>query len=537
MIKLTRVGNNIFYEYDKQIEQIAIEHALTIKHDNPYFVESYRKGHWDGLIRFYDKKNESFPFGMIETVVTDLDNAEYQYQIDGVFDVPFIPSSPFKPGDKYQGTTLYQHQVEALQSFYEIKHGIIKVSTRGGKTFIASEAIRQILIDNKDFKILFLVESELLFEQAIDDISAYLKIPKSNFGRIKGEKFEVKQITVAMIQTITNIENYKKRLFEKYKKLLSTLNDNTAITAALKAKKQENKEKIALNHKLEAYFDSINFLIVDECHEFMNEHRVDVIKKIQKVDCVFNLFLSATPFKSENAIGNLNLQKVSGPIIYTIEEKVLKERGVLASDKILLFMFNHDDNKNIDVNDESSYGDYQREVITHNERRNTVLTNVIEILRKLKLKTLVLFIYKKHAFHIQSITGDQFLCSDDKLAVRRSTIKAYLKRKGDVLFASGIFKKGLTLPEVQVLFNAGGGLEQSEVTQKKGRVLGVKGTKTKALIMDFVDVSKYFNVHSLSRIDAYEKSVANPEDIVVFNVEDADFYRDVREFVKEWFEI
>jgi len=536
MIRLTRYGNNISYECENHSERTFIEKSLTVKHDNPYFVPAFRSGHWDGLMRFYDKKMQTFPFGLIETVVTDLDKAGYEYQIDGVFDIPYIPTSKFKSGDKFEGTALHQHQVEALNSFYEIKHGIIKVSTRGGKTYIASEAIRQTLIDFENYNYLFLVESELLFDQAIDDISAYLKISKTTIGKIKGEKIEIKQITIAMIQTISNIDNFKKRLSEKYKKLLTGVKDPNLIKEINFKKRLENKEKIAIKNNLFKYFDSVNFLIVDECHEFSNDNRIEIIQKIQKINCDFNLFLSATPFKSEKPLGNLNLQKVSGPVIYTIHESVLKERGILASDKILLFMFNHDDNKNIDVNDESSYGDYQREVITHNERRNQVLVNVVETCRKLRLKTLVLFIYKKHAHHIQSITGDTFLCSDDKMEVRKSTIKTFLKRKGDVLFASGIFKKGLTLPEVQILFNAGGGLEQSEIIQKKGRVLGVKGTKNKALIIDFIDMSKYFNEHSLSRISVYESSV-KPEDIIVLDAADSDFYKDIKEFLHNWFEI
>lgn len=529
MIHLTRTQGTIYYEFDKQIEQLAIERALTVKHDNPYFSRAYREGHWDGLIRFYDKKNHTFPFGMIETVVTDLENAEYEYQIDGVFDVPYIPSSKFNE-------QLYQHQLEALKAFYEIKHGIIKVSTRGGKTFIASESFRQILIDFPNYVILFLVESELLFDQAISDISGYLKISKNSIGRIKGEKFEPKQITVAMVQTVHSVLNFKKRVQEKYKKILSKLNDNQSIKEANAKRREEIKEKTHFKNRLLDFFKTVNYLTVDECQEFSNDDRIEIIQLIQKENCEWNLFLSATPFKSENAIGNLNLQKVSGPILYTIHEKVLKERGVLASDKILLFLFNHDNNRNIEVNDKSSYGDYQREVITHNERRNSILVNTIELCRKLKLKTLTLFIYKKHAHYIQAITGDKFLCSDDKIEVRKATIKSFLKRIGDVLFASGIFKKGLTLPEVQVLINAGGGLEQSEIIQKKGRVLGVKGTKKKALIIDFIDSSKYFNAHSLSRISVYEESVGI-DNIVVLDTEDKDFYRDLREFLNDWFEI
>ncbi len=532
MIRLSRIGNKVFYEFDKEVERHAVEHALTIKHENPYFAKSYRDGHWDGLIRFYDKKNHTFPFGMITTVVTDLENAEYNYEIDGVFESPFIPSMPFKAGDKHEGTAMHQHQLEALRAFYEIKHGIIKVSTRGGKTWIASQAIEQVTFDYKDCNVLFMVESELLFDQAIDDISGFLKINKKNIGKIKGEVFDIKQITVAMIQTIHSIEIFKDRMLNKYAKKGDTQSAAETYQQLRLEKRRRNKMK----KDLHAYFENVNFLIVDECHEFSNETRIATIERIEKNNCEFILFLSATPFKSEKPMDNLNLQKVSGPVIYEIHEQTLKERGILASDKILLFMFNHDNNKNINVNKDSSYGDYQSEIITNNERRNNILINVVEICRKMKLKTLVLFIYKKHAHQIQAVTGDIFLCSDDKMEVRKNTIKSFLRKKGDALFASGIFKKGLTLPEVEILINAGGGLEQSEIIQKKGRVLGVKGKKTKALIIDFIDMSKYFNEHSLSRIQVYEESVGI-DHITILDTEDVDFYRDVKEFMKDWFEL
>jgi len=525
MVRLTKISGKIHYVCDSEKEQFKVEKSLTVKHDNPYFSPAYKLGKWDGLIRFYDGKARTFPFGMIETVVNDLEIVDIEYQIDGVFDNPFIPSLAFNEN-------LYEHQLEALKMFFDFRHGIVKVSTRGGKTFIASEGIRLITHDIKDILVLFLVESEMLFEQAIDDISKYLKINKKLLGRIKGEVFDPKQITVAMVQTIDSILHFEARAKTRNVKLIekSSEEDLGALNLKLKNAKAEKRKR---KREFDSYMKSVKFLIVDECHEFNGENRIKILKKF---DVDFALYLSATPFKSENRLGNLNLQSISGPVLYTIHEKVLKERGVLATDKILLFAFDHDNNKNIAVDKDSSYGDYQREVITHNERRNQILVNVVEICRKMKLKTLVLFIYKKHAYYINSITGDIFLSGDDKLEYRQSTKKAFLKKKGGVLFASNIFKKGLTLPEVEILINAGGGLEQSEVIQKKGRVLGVKGTKTKALIIDFIDSSKYFNEHSLSRIQVYEESVGI-ENIIVLDTEDGDFYRDIKEFLKGWFEI
>jgi len=101
------------------------------------------------------------------------------------------------------------------------------------------------------------------------------------------------------------------------------------------------------------------------------------------------------------------------------------------------------------------------------------------------------------------------------------------------LLATNIFNKGLTLPEVEVLTNVGGGKEQSLIIQKKGRTLGTTETKKKALTIDFIDVSPYFSEHSLSRIQVYEKEVGI-ENIAIFDSSDEDFYQDLREFIVNW---
>ncbi len=152
----------------------------------------------------------------------------------------------------------------------------------------------------------------------------------------------------------------------------------------------------------------------------------------------------------------------------------------------------------------------------------------------MQLKTLGLFFNKKHGYNISKITGDPFLTGVNDLDEREYIKKVFLDNAGGVLLASNIFNKGITLPDVEVMLNMSGGLEKSSIIQKKGRVLGTTEDKKKALIVDFIDESKYFDEHSISRIEVYEQSVGM-KNIIVLDSEDDDFYPQCREFIKDWF--
>src|ERR1035437_438864 len=298
MLKLVRKGGNVKFEsYNTDIMD-TVRKSLTFYKEGAQFSKLVQEKLWDGYVKFYDKKNQTFPLGMTDIVTTAMDRRQIQYQkID--FIKQFHPTLPY-------AEVLYEHQKLALNEFFKYSHGFIKVPTRGGKTMIASEAMRLILNDLPEFNVLFIVESQLLFEQAIDDISDYLKIKRNTIGRIKEGNVDIQQITVATVQSIQAILNSQSRIKKSAQK---TGKSSEEVKLKLKSARD-------LKLLLKEYLKIVNFLIVDEVHEFSNPDRTHLIHDIAYAD--FYLFLSATPLKSEDLFANLNIKTVAGIMLYEI---------------------------------------------------------------------------------------------------------------------------------------------------------------------------------------------------------------------------
>jgi superfamily II DNA or RNA helicase len=509
MVKFIRKEINISYYSSNSIEIKRIENCLKYYVEGGEYSPAFRNGTWDGYYRFYNKKLRTFPYGLLGLVIEQLKKYNIKYSIENDFKpLKFIGSI---------NNTMWNHSQLAIQEFRKKPYGTIEVPTRGGKTKLTSEIIR---LGNFD-SVCFVVDSQLLLEQAINDISSHLKINRKQIGRIQGENFIIKPITVAMIQTMQSIKYGINRLKKRNKKEPIELNKL----------KQDRKERRLRSKQLENYLAQVNFLIVDEVHEYTSDERISTVKMVKNANAY--LFLSATPWKSESNLDSIKILSIAGEKIFKVSEKELKEAGVLAYEHIILIEIDHYKNKNIHIEEEDAYSNYEQKIIIKNERRNNILTNIIQICKHLQLKNLVLFNKVEHGEYIQNITGDELLTGKTKLSQRIATKNSFLKRKGGALLATNIFNKGITLPEVEIMTNAGGGLEQSSLIQKKGRTLGTTSTKKKALTIDFMDVSEYFNVHSLSRIQVYEQRVGI-ENISVFSSSDPDFYNDLREFLNDW---
>jgi superfamily II DNA or RNA helicase len=355
----------------------------------------------------------------------------------------------------------------------------------------------------------------------VKDISEHLDISKKLIGEIRGDTFVLKPITVAMIQTLQSIKYGVRRLRKK----------NEKAPISLETLKQERKQRRVRQKNLEHYLQTIAFLVVDEVHMYSSDDRIGVLQLCQQTKGV--LCMSATPEKSAGIIDNVKIKSLGGPIIYKVSPQLLKDRGVLAQEKIVLIIIDHRKNRNVIFDEDDTYDTYEERLIVNNERRNNIITNILQILRTLNIKTLVLFQYIKHGRSIQSITGDELLTGETEIKLRMSIMKQWLKRKAGTLLATNIFNKGITLPEVEIMLNAGGGKEQSLIIQKKGRTLGTTNKKKKAITVDLIDISDYFSEHSLSRIQVYEDEIGL-ENLMIFDSSDPSFYEDLREFFDNW---
>ena len=137
-----------------------------------------------------------------------------------------------------------------------------------------------------------------------------------------------------------------------------------------------------------------------------------------------------------------------------------------------------------------------------------------------------------------TLTGIECINYKSSKQERQIQMEKFLSAKdGGFLMTSGIFKKGVTLPEAQVVINFNGGLEKSNVIQKKGRVLGSADGKTKSMVIDFFDQYDYYlSDHSESRLEVYLDSVGE-NGLNILNTDDPEFINTFKNIAVQWFRI
>ena len=490
-IKITRINNS---EYSfKLSSNIGLRHvakALTFR--NPDAFSKFSK------IEKFDKKSKTFKIGMLSNIEEYIRVHGLSYELtDYDYDIP----KNTEIDDRMSGK--YIHQKKAVEAFYKRRFGIIVVPTRGGKTFIASEILR-IFLNTEEGDFLFIVDNKTLFTQATEDIKKYFeRYGGIEVGEIMSGKVDVtKRVTVAMIQTIQ-----------------STLSGRC---------KDRNKKK-----QLEKYIKNLKFLCVDEIHDNCADSKLKIYKKCKNIE--YQLCLSATPYRSGAFVQNLKLQAWSGDIIYTITEKKLRERKVLSDYKVFMPLIDHNDSLDYD-NEFIDYNECQRRLIFNNEKRNDILLKIIDILRCLNLKTLILFQNIEHGSKISSLTDIPFISGVTKTLDREKEKEKFLKGKGGFLLASNIFKKGVTLSQVEVLLSVDGGLEDANTIQKKGRVLGTSEGKSRSLVIDFFDLfDAYFSDHSTARLKAYIKAIGE-KNVEILDTSVDGYLETLKRWTIKWFE-
>lgn len=513
MVEITRTSLNKAFFKGKTKEIKHIKNVLRVWVDGAEYsekfqdIDKYGRRKWDGYFKFYNKDNE-FDWGIIDQITSHLESKKINYHIKDKSGLNFIKK--IKTRDK-----LRPHQNSAVRHFYKNNIGITIVPTRGGKTYIACEKIRLAIKNDEDIVSMFIVDTVDLFKQTVKEFSEYFNIFEEDIGTINDKGVNIKQINVCMIQTLTSILYPAKR--------------KTDTREKVRARNKKNRDT-------RKFLKTIGFLIVDEIQEYSSTKRMNALRLINKVTYLSGL--SATPFKdqdddsSKNVITNMKIKAFFGGISYKVPISELQDQGYLALDLAVLLSYNHEYYKEeIGIKEDDGYHEHLTKLIHKNRERNRILCRFIRMANKNKWKTLVLFNSKKHGHYISKVTKQPFICGDDKSSIREAAKDEFLKGKGKILLASNIYKKGITLPEAEVLLFGDGGLEGSNVSQKKGRVLGAVEGKTRAVIADIMDIEdKYFSNHSYNRLRVYDEEIG--EDRIQIH-EPADM-KDVEESINEW---
>lgn len=296
---------------------------------------------------------------------------------------------------------LLPHQEIALEKISEKDFGVIVSPPGSGKTIIGLEIIVQ-----KRQPALIVVHRKQLFDQWIERIQGFLKIPKREIGQIGDQKFTIgKEITVAMIQSLT---------------------------------RSEKISKIA---------NSFGTIIVDECHHIP-------AKSFREAIVNFNSFylygLTSTPKRKNN--DEKMIYVYIGNILYNAEQSEQIQQNKTKAE--------------INIRETSLYApfDYKIDkyetisrILIHDTQRNALIIEDIEkhvnrfktilVLTERKAHVDILNLYLKDKFETITIHGD------DSEQNRKSKLAQLKQGHYKIVISTGqYFGEGVDIDNLECLF-------------------------------------------------------------------------------------
>ena len=336
---------------------------------------------------------------------------------------------------------LQDHQEIALEKIREKDFGVIVSPPGSGKTVIGLKIIAE-----KRQPALIIVHRKQLLDQWIERIQDFLKIPKKDIGQIGNQKKKIgKQITIAMIQSLSRVDDYSE------------------------------------------ISNAFGTIIIDECHHIP-------AKSFREAIINFNAFylygLTATP-KRKNNDQKLIFVYIGNILHQVNQQQFLAERNIKTEINIketeLFAPFDYKIDK---------YETISR-ILIHDTQRNSLILNDIEnnanrfntilILSERKAHVDILNLYLKDKYETITIYGD------DAESVRKSKIEQIKQGHFKIVISTGqFFGEGIDISNLECLFIVYPFAFEGKLIQYIGRI---QRSKNPPVIFDYRD----------SKIDYFEK--------------------------------
>jgi len=358
-----------------------------------------------------------------------------------------------KPGIEIESDIdLLDHQEIALQKVREKDFGVIVSPPGSGKTVIGLE-----IIVEKCQPALIIVHRKQLFDQWMDRIQSFLKIPKKEIGQIGNQKNKIgKSITVAMIQSLARTDDF--------------------------------------SHLSNAF----GTIIIDECHHIP-------AKSFREAIVNFNTFflygLTATPKRKTNDeklifvyIGSI-LHQVNQQE-YLAKKNVRTEINIIETDLYAPFDYKVDQYETIS------------RILVHDTQRNSLILKDIEenanrfktilILTERKAHVDILNLYLKDKYETITIHGE------DSEASRKSKIDQIKQGHFKIVISTGqYFGEGIDISNLECLFIVYPFAFEGKLIQYIGRI---QRSEKPPAIFDYRDVKiEYFEKMFKQRKRYYNK--------------------------------
>jgi superfamily II DNA or RNA helicase len=390
------------------------------------------------------------PRGFLNELVDFLNEQNIKFEI-------VDERSKLKPVKFETSHKLFGYQEGAVKEIVTAENGLLVSPPGSGKTIIGIDIIAKLKQPT-----LILVHKKQIFDQWLERIEGFLNIPKREIGQYVSSKKKMgKKITVAMVQTLSRMEDLKE------------LNANFGL------------------------------VIIDECHHMPAKMFRGVITKLSP----FYLYgLTATPERKNND-GNL-ISIYLGDVLHKIENDFRVDEKGLRRDtpKVII------SETNLEVPFKVKTDNFQMlsKIIVFDSNRNRQIIEDIKkeasggkkclVLTERKEHIEVLSCYLKKEFEIIELSGD---LTEKK---RREKIKQIEDGNFQILLATGqLIGEGTDFKNLESLFLVFPFAFQGKLTQYIGRIQ--RGSEGENKIYDYRDKKvEYLERFFKKRLKYYEKN-------------------------------
>ena len=336
---------------------------------------------------------------------------------------------------------LRPQQKEVLGKLDKKDFGVVVAPPNSGKTIIGLE-----LIVRKRQPTLILVHRRQLFDQWMDRIQSFLRIPKGEIGQIGNQKNKIgKEITIAMIQSLTRKES------------------------------------------LEYLSNEFGMIIVDECHHIPAKSFRGVISQLNS----YYLYgLTATPKRKNN--DEKLIYMYIGNILYEMtQEEQLATQNMKAEINIketnLFAPFDYRIDKYEMISQILIHDTHRNSLIIDDIDNNIARFKSILILTERKNHVDILNLYLKDKYETIAITGE------DSERSRKSKLEQVKQGHFKILISTGqFFGEGVDIDSLECLFIVYPFAFEGKLIQYIGRI---QRSGKPPVIFDYRD----------SQIDYFEK--------------------------------
>ncbi len=404
-----------------------------------------------------------------------------------------------------QGYRDYQIEVirSALNDLRLTGTATVMMATGGGKSYMVAGLVKD-LINNYPKK----VRKVYYLATSIDLVLQFKQFAEKwrlNVGVVTGDKKEYdKPVVAATIQTLYRAleeekngnDNGNGNGDEEEEKVIEQYLDEVELT---------QNEKIALAKD----YLTADLVIIDEAHHVpaRTVKRVTLANKH-----ALRLALSATPWRSDGrdleiyaAVGSITQRRVTSSELidrgYLVPAHIIMWKRLIYCPEIMRAM-------------RSGYEGAQlymvaKRCVFGNEERKRDIADVVEYLVKAGLRpVLVLTKEVKPAKELHKELTSRGLKAELVIGAVKGSKRREIFDKVeslDALIADTVADEGLDLPQLRALVLTGGGASKTRTLQRVGRAVRPWKNKKIAVVVDLVDITKYFSQHGYEREKLYRR--------------------------------